>query len=99
MISTHHATKIVPAATPSTGFLPEDAQTRRFEAGETVFFEDDRAGEGFEVEGGVGRLGKLLPGGRRAGVGFRFARGRFGGGAGPGDGRPAGAGAPGALRA
>src|SRR4051812_38324877 len=85
MIATHHAASaanVVPAATPSTGLLPEDAQTRRFEAGETVFFEDDRAGEVFEVEVGVVRLCKLLPDGRRAVLGFRFAGETFGIGAG-----------------
>src|SRR3954464_10503919 len=82
MIATHHAAKVVPAATPSTGLLPEDAQTRRFEAGETVFFDDDAADEVFEVEVGVVRLCKLLPDGRRAGLGFRFAGETFGIGAG-----------------
>lgn len=85
MIATHHAAsaaKLVPAATPSTGLLPEDAQTRRFEAGETVFFDDDAADEVFEVEVGVVRLCKLLPDGRRAVLGFRFAGEMFGIGAG-----------------
>jgi CRP/FNR family transcriptional regulator, anaerobic regulatory protein len=89
MLSTHHATKVVPAAafrTPaapsSTGLLPEDAQTRRLEAGETVFFDDDAADEVFEVEVGVVRLCRLLPDGRRAVLGFRFAGETFGIGAG-----------------
>src|SRR3954447_7511794 len=92
MIATHHAAsaaQIVPAAAfltsaapPAAGLLPEDAPARRLEAGDIVFFEDDPADEVFEVTSGVVRLCKLLPDGRRAVLGFRFAGAAFGIGAG-----------------
>src|SRR5689334_9389956 len=88
MIATQHAASganvipvasfRAPAAPRSGGLLPEDAQMRRMEAGDTVFFEGDRADGAFELASGVVRLCKLLPDGRRAVLGFRFVGETFG---------------------
>ena len=89
MIATHHTTRTAasvvplaafrtPAAPSAAGLLPADAQARRAAAGETVFLDDDPAGEVFEVAAGVVRLCRLLPDGRRAVLGFRFAGEVFG---------------------
>ena len=43
-----------------------------------MFHEGDRADEAFEVASGVVRLCRLLPDGRRAVLGFRFAGETFG---------------------
>jgi len=88
MIATQHAASganvipvaafRTPAAPSSAGLLPESAQTRRMEAGDTAFFEGDRADEVFELASGVVRLCRLLPDGRRAVLGFHFAGETFG---------------------
>src|SRR5690242_14261893 len=62
----------------SPGLLPEDAPSRRITANGTIFAEGDPASEVHEVVAGVVRLCKLLPDGRRAVLGFRFAGEVFG---------------------